>query len=119
MNQAIFYPRAQSYLDRGLRSPFDLYGYLGQTMAGLEDGDEPTIVNYLDASYRHGGGWHDFEGFKLTGWDSDHPRLHYPEDPPTDAVCYWKVGNSRIILFDHAWVVVAKSDTDFRVARMD
>jgi hypothetical protein len=119
MAEAVFYPRAQAAIDRGSHSPFDLYGYLGQTFAEVEDSDAPTLINYLHESYRHGGGWHDFEGFTLHGFDSESPTLRYPGDPPTEAVCYWQIGNLRAILFDHAWVAVAESDNQFRVCRMD
>ncbi len=119
MAEAIFYPRAQEAIERGTHHPFDLYGYLGETLAAIRVVDEPIIVELLDYSYKHGGGWNDFNGFTLHGWDTDHPKLRYPDDPMTEAVCYWQVGATRVILFDHAWVAVAKSNTDFRVARMD
>jgi hypothetical protein len=119
MAEVHFYPRAQAAIDRGTHHPFDLYGLLGQTLDAVQNGDEPTIINYLDASYRHGGGWFDFNGFTLHDWNSDHPTLRYPDDPNTEAVCYWQVGSTRVILFDHAWVAVAKSNKDFRVSRMD
>ena len=120
MAEVHFYPRAQAALDRGSHSPFDLYGLLGPTMGAIPEGaDEDRIIPYLDRSYKHGGGWHDFEHFTLHNFDSETPQLHYPGDPPTDAVCSWQVGNTKIILFDHAWVAVAKSNEDFRVARMD
>ena len=123
MSKVHFYPRAQGAIDRGTHSPFDLFGYLGETMSRIPeemtDAQESQIIPFLDASYKHGGGWHDFQGFTLRGWDSQSPTLHYPGDPPTEAVCYWKAGNARIILFDHAWVAVAKSNEDFRICRMD
>jgi hypothetical protein len=120
MAQVHFYPRAQAALDRRSHEPFDLYGLLGATLDAVRDEISPELlVAYLDQSYRHGGGWHDFAGFTLNNFDSDHPTLTYPGDPPTEAVCYWQVGEARVILFDHAWVAVATSNDSFRVARMD
>lgn len=110
----IFYPRAQRAIDNGSRSPDDLTGYLPMF---ISESSSMSAVEQLNYHYSHGGGWHDFEGFTLH--DGDEPKLLYPGDPPTLAVCQWKLRDERIILFDHAWVAVVQPDGSYRISRMD
>jgi hypothetical protein len=116
MIDTYFYPRAARAISSGMREPFDLVGF---TPSFLNEASTDDAVTQLDRNYAHGGGWHEFEGFKLVGADTDAPELHYPGDPPTEAVARWVLRDERIILFDHAWVAVVQPDGSFRVSRMD
>ena len=111
-----FYPRAQVAINNGRVDPADLVGFLPMML----DPENPNeAVDQLHDNYAHGGGWHDFEGFQFDYTDPTAPRLLYPGDPPTEAVCYWELRDETIILFDHAWVAVVQPDGSFRVSRMD
>lgn len=114
MQTTHFYPRAQAALATGRVESFDL---VGLTPAFISEFSDDDAVTQLDHNYRHGGGWHDFQGFTFV--DGEEPKLTYPGDPPTQAVAWWQLRDERIILFDHAWVAVVQPDGSFRVARMD
>lgn len=84
--------------------------------------DETDAVTQIDRSYSHGGGWHEFKGFKLESFDPENPmraRLRYPGDPPYPAVAWTKLRNEYVIVFASAWVIVTKNGKTFRCARID
>ena len=106
-------PIAADHVLRNNLTKFDVVGLLDSAM----DADNPAgAVEQLGASYRHGGGWHEFKGFKLgAGGDS----LVYPGDPPMRAVAKAMLRNERIILFESSWVAVVQLGGTLNVARMD
>lgn len=118
MAETIFYHRAKRAIETGLRNPFDLTGFIP---SWLNESSKSGAVEQIDKNYSHGGGWRDFNGFTLKGEiDSEvGPLLLYPGDPPTAAVCHWKVGDEQVVLFDHAWVAVVQPDGSHRIARID
>jgi len=117
MIEPTYYPRAQQAFARNPRlTDLDLVGYTPQF---LDSSNPDDAVAQLHTNYGHGGGWHDMRGFTLDESNPDAPLLRYPDDPPTEAVAYWKLRDERIILFDHAWVAVVQPGGSFRVSRMD
>lgn len=109
------YPVALAAVESGRCSAFDIVGITPQF---LSENDPADAVTQLNEGYRHGGGWHDFNGFELVEVDGI-PELHYPDDPPTRAFAFWQLRDEKIVLFEHAWVAVIQPDQNFRVARMD
>lgn len=80
----------------------------------LSEDDERGAVEQIHASYGHGGGWHDFEGFSL-----EDDKLVYSGDPPMTKRSEAKLRDERIIVYPYGWVVVVQLDNSFKVARID
>jgi len=72
-------------------------------------------VQQLHEAYRHGGGWHKFEGFKML----PNKDLSYPDDPPVRLLASCTLRDEEIRFYQHSWVAVVQKDGSFEVARMD
>lgn len=99
--------------------PFTNPQYTGFLPQFLSELDPRGAVEQIDAHYQHGGGWHDFEGFALTGNSEQGYALEYPEDPPMLELSRAQLRDETIVLFQYEWVAVIQSDGAFRVARID
>lgn len=104
-----------SHLLVKFRHPRATFEHLGLIPDMLNDGDPRPAKEQLHEGYRHGGGWHPFVGFELMADDS----LQFPGDPPTRPIAEFKVGDERVILYEHAWVAIIQPDRTFEVCRMD
>lgn len=99
--------------------------WTNQHLAGLlpqflSEYSEDDAVTQLDASYAHGGGWRDFDGFKLTFLEGGSIyQLEYSGDRPMRQIASTKLRDEKIVLFEADWVAVIQPDGSFRVARMD
>lgn len=83
------------------------------------DRDNPKgAVEQINDNYAHGGGWNDFEGFKMR-LTEDGFALEYEGDPPLPARSVARLRNELIAVFDYGWVAVIQLDATFRVARID
>ena len=85
----------------------------------LSKDDPRSAVEQIDAAYQHGGGWHDFEGFKLTDGGDRPYYLRYPGDPLTRELSRATLRDETLVLFEHSWFAVIQADGSFRVARLD
>jgi hypothetical protein len=86
----------------------------------VSDSDPRDAVTQLNEGYAHGGGWHEFSGFKLCYLDViGGSALLYPGDPPMKEKSRSMLRNETIILFQGDWVAVVQTDGSFRTARMD
>lgn len=83
--------------------------------------DETPFWEQVHKEYGHGGGWKDFEGFKVLSGSLDEPfMIQYPADP----ICMemgriWRDGE-MLVMFQHAWVLwwdMVNNTT--KIARLD
>lgn len=88
----------------------------GMVTAMLDPNDPRSTIQQLDEGYRHGGGWHHFDGFEL---DMDNYNLTYPGDPPYRPIEATQLRDDLIILYPHAWFLVLHPDKTWQVCRMD
>jgi hypothetical protein len=89
--------------------------HLGYLAWMLNDENPAKAVVQLDQGYRHGGGWHPFNGHTL----NDDNSLSYPGDPDMRPVAQAKLRDELILLYPHDWVAVIQPDRSFEVCRMD
>lgn len=93
---------------------------LGLLPMFLTDENPAGAVEQIDSNYGHGGGWQDFDGFKLTNHEEgESARLEYPGDPALWPMASTKLRDETVILFECSWVAVVQPDGKFRVARID
>ena len=85
----------------------------------LKEDDTRSAVQQINAAYQHGGGWNDFEGFKLVGGGDEPYSLTYPNDPPMRELSRATLRDETLVLFQHDWFAVIQVDGSFRVARLD
>jgi len=72
------------------------------------------------------GGWSPLPGFKMTGLAKGKgellpwPKLHYPGDPPMEAIAGTiTVSGERVYVFPYGWVAVVQPDGSFEASRCD
>lgn len=97
-----------------LKHPRATQEMLGFIPEFLSTQDPRPAVEQLDANYSHGGGWHDFEGFKMT-----ETGIKYPGDPEMKLLAEAKLRDETIRVYECAWVAVVQPDGSFRICRMD
>lgn len=85
----------------------------------LDENDPRPAVEQIDTAYRHGGGWMDFKGFKLSGGGNVPYYLEYPGDQPTRELSRATLHDETLVLFEHSWFAVIQADGSYRVARLD
>lgn len=88
---------------------------LGFIPTFLSERDPRPAAEQFDDAYRHGGGWHPFEGFKMLPDGS----LKYPGDPAYQILAQAKLRDETISIYEHAWVAIVQKDGSFQVSRMD
>lgn len=103
--------------------PEDAVNMLGYIPEFLSVADPRPAQQQLHENYAHGGGWNDFQGFKLhgggdEGGDEEY-SLEYPGDPAYHEVGRAKLRAETVVVFQHAWVAVIQPDGSHRIARMD
>jgi len=119
-----------------LFSNMERCGFLPEFLSPL---DPRGAVDQLHANYAHGGGWSDFNGFTLHGWEAGKDDRKLPQNHAGDSrtrfhltypgefgltETYLEVGrgflrSETISLFEGEWVAVIQPDGSFRVSRMD
>jgi hypothetical protein len=86
----------------------------------LNENDPRGAVAQINEAYAHGGGWHEFEGFKLV-WDHAWHivGLAYPEDPTMWELSRCQFRDELVVLCESDWVAVIQKNGAFNVARID
>ena len=79
----------------------------------LSEDDPRPAAEQFQTNYPFGG-WHPFEGFKLSG-----TTLKYPGDPPLMPIAETALRDERIFLYQSAWVMILQPDGTFSVSRLD
>lgn len=87
---------------------------LGLIPAFLDENDPRPAWMQFNANYISG--WHPIPRFTF---NPETVTLKYPGDPPTQAIAETTLRNERIILFQHAWVMILQQDGTYEVCRMD
>lgn len=73
----------------------------------------------VDLNYAHGGGWRDFDGFKVSEVEGTY-QLEYAGDPPLPERGRITRGTEVLAIFDHAWCLWADTESgETKVARID
>jgi hypothetical protein len=90
---------------------FDMLGFLPDM---LNERDPRPAREQLDHNYRHGGGWHPFQGHRMTA-DS----LVYPGDPPMPLLAEARLRDEIIRFYSCSWVAIVQPDGSYEVCRMD
>jgi hypothetical protein len=82
--------------------------------------DNPNSAQHqLDVAYRHGGGWHPFNGFELVKTQKGYYALKYPGDPLMKELSRCYLRDETVVLFQYSWVGVIQPDGTYGIARMD
>lgn len=89
---------------------------IGEIPFWLDERDPRPARQQLHDNYRHGGGWHPFEGFILNLKDY---TINYPGDPPQHPIAFMRLRKETIIMYHHAWVLILQPDDSFEICRMD
>lgn len=78
--------------------------------------DDPRPAKeQINEAYAHGGGWHQFEGFRVTPGHS----LQYPGDPAIHPIAKAALRDEMIYVYPHAWVMIVHADKTHSIARID
>lgn len=88
---------------------------LGRLPSFLDIDDPRLAKEQLDSNYQHGGGWRNFEGFKVIG----DMKIQYPGDPAIPPIAITYLRDERIVMYPHAWVAIFQPDGNFEICRMD
>lgn len=91
---------------------------LGMLPSFVNENDDKPLKDQVHRAYAHGGGWNEFEGFKL----EKNGRWYapcYPEDPPMKELARITVRDEILSIFEYSWVAVIKKDGSYNVARID
>jgi hypothetical protein len=100
-------------------------GHLGYLIGWLSPGDPDDAVTQIHKNYMHGGGWFDYNGFKmepggvLVEKNPPLPESEDPPDPPLRPLAKTMIRDETVYFYQYSWVAVAKPDGSFRVARID
>lgn len=85
----------------------------------FNEADPRSAKEQCHERYAHGGGWNQFNGFKLHKTEIGRYHLQYPEDPPMREIARAKLRDETIVLFDNSWVAIIQPDEGYEVARID
>lgn len=95
------------------RATIEMLGFIPMM---LSDADPRQASEQFEESYRHGGGWNAFTGFKML----ENGNLKYPGDPETKLLFEGKLHDTETIrVYESAWVAIVQPNGDFEVCRMD
>lgn len=95
--------------------PYLLEDAVGIIPFMLNEDDQRTAEQQLDAGYAHGGGFKGFNGFKLL----DDNSIKYPGDSKHKPWAIAKFRDDLIVVYESAWVAVIHPDRSFTISRMD
>jgi len=90
-------------------------GYIPNMLSAF---DHRKMVDQLNDGYRHGGGWRDFDGFKVSCKEGVY-SIKYPGDPAHHERARIVMGDETLVMFPYSWVMVIEADGKKRIARMD
>lgn len=88
--------------------------WCGLLLYMLDDEDDRSAKEQLNAHYQHGGGWRPSEGFRLLK-----NGIKYPGDPVLRPIAKAKLRDEEVVLYEYSWVAVIQSDGSYEIARMD
>lgn len=86
--------------------------YLGLIPSFLDEADERSAVDQLNANYI--GGWVESTGCTI---DPETRALKYPGDPPLSPLFITMMRDELVILYDCSMLAVVQRDNSYRVAR--
>lgn len=95
----------------------DVPDLLGLIPSFLDDADDRSARQQLDANYGHGGGWRPMQGFTLRG--NGNASLHYKGDPPLEWIAVTNLRDEVIHVFRYSWVMITQPNGSYEIARMD
>lgn len=90
--------------------------HLGLLPAMLDDRDERTAREQIDANYQHGGGWRPIPEFTMSRLSL---AIKYPGDPALTAIATAKLRTETIVFYEGKFVAIIQESGDFEVARID
>lgn len=102
--------------------PYDrAQDYLGPIPSFLSKDNPKSAKEQIHDNYRHGGGWNTFDDNVRRKYQvlQEGERLKYPGDPPFRAIAWAKLRNEKIIVYEHAWVMIQDDDGTYEIARID
>lgn len=104
-----------------LRPTIADFSWLGTIPDFLHAWDERPAKVQFHENYEHGGGWHPFKGHTLA---PDGMSIQYGEDgpeadPPSIALFETTLRDEKIVVFEHAWVMIKAKDGTYEISRMD
>lgn len=88
--------------------------YVGAIPTWVNPKDPTHLKDQINRNYAHGGGWHDFKGFKATITEDFFLQIKYPGDPAYLEVARGMVYRDglkkmdMIVMFKHSWVMVVE-----------
>ena len=80
----------------------------------LDENDQRSAREQLDANYQHGGGFCPLEKYKRDGL-----TLLYPGDPPMKPLAMCLMRNEMVLIYQFGFVAIMQPGGEFVVARMD
>lgn len=89
--------------------------HVGEIPNWLNERNPRPAKEQLDMSYRHGGGWNHFDGFRL----QDNNGIKYPGDPALMPIAKMHLRDELILIYEHAWVCIVQKDRSYEICRMD
>ena len=98
---------------------FDRPKMAGKIPYFADENDPRPLVEQLNESYAHGGGWRSFTGFTLHKNGMGNYALTYPGDPQMREMARAPFRNQLVVLFESAWVGIIENDELVDVSRMD
>lgn len=100
--------------------------YLGAIPSWINPKDPTHLKDQINRNYAHGGGWHDFKGFKASIGKDLYLQIKYPGDPVFREVARGMVYRGDltkmdlVVMFKHSWVMVVEDGAiDYRKMSMD
>lgn len=91
----------------------DMLGFLPQMASQF---DPRPAREQFHQNYAHGGGWQDFQGFKLNPEDLS---IKFTGDPKMLPFATANLGNELIAFYDCSWVAIIQPDQSYSISRMD
>jgi hypothetical protein len=86
--------------------------FVGAIPSWINAKDPTHLKDQINRNYAHGGGWHDFGGFKASLDEDLYMNIKYPGDPALREVArgmVYREGFKRmdiVLMFPHSWVAV-------------
>ena len=91
----------------------------GMILGWIDPNDNTPMWEQIDRNYAHGGGWNDFDGFRVVAGDKDTPYvIQYPGDPVHTEVSRIMLDDEILVIFNYSWVLWSDG-TDTKIARID
>lgn len=92
---------------------------LGLIPSFLSESDPRPAKQQLDDNYRHGGGWHPTQGFRLDLPGGGKLISPYEEDMPLRPMAMSRLRDEVLIFYESSFLLILQLDGSFEVARVD